>query len=281
MTTANSPARDRNWRRFLPLAIILGGLAAGYALGWQRYLSLSYLAESQEALQQTVAANRPVAMAAFGVLYTLAVAFSFPAASVLTIFGGFLFGWLAGGLIVAIAATTGATLIFLAARSAFGGALIRRAGGAAAKLAEGFEENSFLYLLVLRLAPVFPFFVVNVAPALFNIGVRTYVAATLIGILPGTFTYAYLGQSIGGVLDAAKLSGQTPSIRDLVTPQLQIAFLLLALLALVPDHCAQDQETPKSHDDHAYPRYLRHRSRFRRAVCRRCRRRLWRFGRAD
>jgi uncharacterized membrane protein YdjX (TVP38/TMEM64 family) len=234
MTPGEQTNQHRTWWRFLPLALVLCGLAIGYSLGWQRYLSLTYLADSQEGLKQTVAQNRALAMVIFGIVYTLAVAFSFPAASVLTIFGGFLFGWLAGGLLVAIAATCGATLIFLAARSAFGETLIRRAGGAAARLAQGFRDNAFLYLLVLRLAPIFPFFVVNVAPALFNIKVRTYVAATLIGILPATFTYAYLGQSIQSVLDAAKLSGQTPSIKDLVTPQLQLAFLLLALLAFVP-----------------------------------------------
>jgi len=228
-----SPQRRSRWR-FAPLAVAVCGLAVGYALGWQEYLSLSYLADSQETLKQAVAANRGLAMAAFGLLYTLAVAFSFPAASALTIFGGFLFGWLAGGLIVAVAATLGATLIFLAARSAFGETLLRRADGAANKLAQGFQDNGFLYLLALRLAPIFPFFVVNVAPALFNISVRTYVAATLIGILPATFVYAYLGQSIESVLMAARQSGRTPSIADLVTPQLQLAFLLLALLALVP-----------------------------------------------
>ncbi len=244
--TQDQPSPQRlNWWRFAPLALVLCGLVAGYWLGWQRYLSLSYLAESRVALKQAVAANRALAMGAFGVLYTLAVAFSFPAASVLTIFGGFLFGWLAGGLVVAIAATLGATLIFLAARSAFGETLLRRAGGAAKKLAQGFQDNAFSYLLVLRLAPIFPFFVVNVAPALFNIGVRTYVAATLIGILPATFVYAYLGQSIESVLIAAQQSGTTPSIKDLVTPQLQLAFLLLALLALVPIIVRKMRGAPK------------------------------------
>lgn len=230
----NTDAERKGLLRFTPLVLVACGLTLGYALGWQRYLSLSYLAESQEMLKQSVAANPVAAMAAFGTLYTLAVAFSFPAASILTIFGGFLFGWFQGGLLVAIAATLGATLIFLAARSAFGAFLTRRVGGTAAKLARGFEENGFQYLLVLRLAPVFPFFIVNIAPALFNISVRTYVAATLIGILPATFVFAYLGEGIGSVLEVARQSGVEPSIKELVTPEIKIALGLLAGMALLP-----------------------------------------------
>jgi hypothetical protein len=94
----------------------------------------------------------------FVVAYALAVAFSFPAASILTIFAGFLFGWLLGGALTAIAATTGAAAVFLAAKSAFGDVLRKRAGPFAAKLADGFAKDAFGYLFVLRLAPVFPFF---------------------------------------------------------------------------------------------------------------------------
>ena len=230
---ARGPQRSR-WWRFAPLAIVLGGLTLGYALGLQRYLSLMFLAESQETLKATVEQNRALSLLFFGAVYALAVAFSFPAASILTVFAGFLFGCVAGGSVVAIAATLGATAIFLAARSAFGEGLTRKVGGKAAKLAAGFEKNAFGYLLSLRLAPVSPFFIVNIAPALFNIPLRTYVAATLLGILPGTFAYAYLGEGIGGVLETARQTGVAPSVKELLTPKIQIAFLALALIALLP-----------------------------------------------
>ena len=122
----------------------------------------------------------------------------------------------------------------MAARSAFGDMLRARVGGKAARLADGFEKNAFGYLLALRLAPVFPFFVVNIAPALFNVPLKTYVTATILGILPGTFAYAYLGEGLESVLDAARTSGLEPSLKDLLTPEITIAFAALALVALVP-----------------------------------------------
>jgi uncharacterized membrane protein YdjX (TVP38/TMEM64 family) len=224
----------RSLLRFLPAAVVIAGLAAGYAMGWHRYLSLEFLAASGGDLKSWVAANPVLAPLAFFLVYVLAVAFSFPAATVLTVFAGFLFGWLFAGVLVAFAATAGATLLFLAARSAFGSLLRKRVGGRVVGLARGFGEDAFGYLLVLRLAPVFPFFVVNIAPALFEVRLRTYVAATFIGILPATFAYTWLGQGVESVLAAAAARGREATLGDLVTPEITVAFLLLALVAAVP-----------------------------------------------
>lgn len=227
-------AGKTSWTRFLPIVVIVAGLGFGYAMGWHEFLSLEFLADSREMLKATVADNYLLSLAGFLVLYALAVAFSFPAASVLTIFAGFLFGWLVGGILVAFGATAGATAIFLAARSAFGDFLKDRVGGKVARLAEGFEKDAFSYLLVLRLAPVFPFFVINIAPALFNVPLRTYVVATFFGILPGTFAYAYLGEGVDSVLMAAREAGRDISIGDLVTTEITIAFAALATVAAIP-----------------------------------------------
>jgi uncharacterized membrane protein YdjX (TVP38/TMEM64 family) len=224
----------RSWIRFVPLAVIVVCLAAGYALGWQRYLTLDYLAASRLALKETVAANPVTAPLAFMGLYALVVALSIPAASILTIFAGFLFGWFAGGILVALAATAGATVLFLAARTAFGDFFRERAGDRVLRLAKGFEEDAFGYLLALRLAPVFPFFVVNIAPAFFHVRLRTYLAATFLGILPATFVYAYLGRSIDAVLTQAYQAGRPVGLADLVSPRVTVALLLLALIALLP-----------------------------------------------
>ncbi len=222
------------WRRFLPLGVIVAGLAFGYAMGWHTYLTLDFLAESREMLKAMVADHPVVAPALFVVAYALAVAFSFPAASILTIFAGFLFGWLFGGILVAFAATIGASAIFIAARSAFGDFLRDKVGARVRKLADGFEKDAFGYLLVLRLAPVFPFFVMNIAPALFNVPLRTYVTATFIGILPGTFAYAYLGSGIDSVIVSAEAAGRDVSLADIVTPQITLAFVALAVVAAIP-----------------------------------------------
>ncbi|WP_139112558.1 TVP38/TMEM64 family protein [Hoeflea olei] len=226
----SSPA----WRRFLPLAVIGAGLAAGYAFGLHDYLTLSALAEQREALNVFVADHRVASILGYFVIYTLAVAFAFPAASVLTIFAGFAFGWWIAAILTVFAATIGASAIFLAARSAFGDVLRKRAGPFAARLAEGFKKDAFSYLLVLRLAPVFPFLVINIAPAFCNISLKTYAAATFLGIIPGTLAYSWLGQGLDSVLAAADVDGREVAISDLVTPEIAIALLGLAIVAAIP-----------------------------------------------
>ncbi|WP_026479275.1 TVP38/TMEM64 family protein [Ahrensia sp. 13_GOM-1096m] len=222
------------WKRYLPVAVIVGGLGLGYAFGLNEYFSLSFLAEQREALSAYVEANYVRALLSFGALYAVATAFSFPAASILTIFGGFLFGWLVGGIVVAISATLGATVLFIAAKTAFGDFLKEKVGGRVKNLADGFEKNAFSYLIVLRIAPILPFFIMNIAPALFNVPLRSYVAGTFIGILPGVFAYAYLGQGVESVLIAAQESGQEASVADLVTTEITLAFAALAIVAVIP-----------------------------------------------
>ncbi|MFC6486665.1 TVP38/TMEM64 family protein [Nitratireductor sp. GCM10026969] len=225
--------RRTAWR-FAPLVVIMLALAATYALGWHRHLSISGLAESRAVLKAYVDLHPVLAPALFVLVYAAAVAISFPAASLLTVAGGFLFGWLVGGTLVIIAATTGATLLFLAARTALRGVLRARAGERISRLADGFEASAFGYLLILRLAPVFPFWLVNIAPAFFDVRVSTYVGATALGIMPGCFAYAYLGEGLESVLLAAAQSGQDLHFRELVTPELTLALFLLAALAAVP-----------------------------------------------
>ena len=225
---------SRRLLRLAPVGIVVLGLALGYAFGLQNYLSLGYLAEQRQALRAYVDANVIWSALLFTGVYILAVAFSFPAASILTIFGGFLFGWLLGGSLVAVGATIGASILFMATRSAFGSFLRHRVDGVVKKLADGFRENAFGYLFVIRLAPVFPFFVVNIAAALFDISLARFVAATFFGILPGTFAYAYLGQGVDSVMIAAQEAGRQAQISDLVTREITLAFFALAAVALIP-----------------------------------------------
>lgn len=228
----NAGHLNTHWR-LMPLAVIIGGLLLGYAMGWHHYLTLAFLAESRSALKSLVADNPVLAPLGFVTFYTLAVAFSFPAASILTIFGGFLFGWLFGGMLAILGATAGATAIFLAARTVCADFVRKRICGRADKLSEGFEKNAFGYLLALRIAPFIPFFMVNIAPALFHVRLSTYVAATFIGIMPGAFAYAWLGQGSDSVLLAARNAGEQVTVGDLVTPQITIAFIALALVAIL------------------------------------------------
>lgn len=221
----------RNWLRFAPIAIILAGLLLGYALGWQERLSLQSLAEDRGTLKQLVSDNPVLAPLTFVALYALAVAFSFPAAAMLTVISGFLFGWLTGAFYAITAATTGGTVLFLAARTAFGGYLRDRSGNVAARLAQDFERDAFSYILVLRLAPFIPFAVASVAPALFNVRLKTFVAATMLGALPGAFAYAWLGRGLDSVFIAALAAGKNVAVSDLITTEITVAFLTLTLVA--------------------------------------------------
>lgn len=211
--------------RWAPLAALGIGLVALYAFGLQHYLSLDALRRYQVSLSGLVTDHALAAIAVYVVVYVAAVAISFPGASFFTIAGGFMFGWASGMALAVLSATAGATLIFLIARTSMGETLTRRAGPRLSKLRQGFQENSFSYLLFLRLAPVFPFFLVNLAAALFGIRLASYLAATAIGILPGTFILAYFGDGLRTALDR---TGSPFSI------ELLVGLFLLAGLALVP-----------------------------------------------
>ena len=134
-----------------------------------------------------------LSLLAFVALYAAAVALSLPGGAVLTMAGGFLFGWLLGGIASILAATIGASIVFLIARSALGEFLAARAGPWLSRFRQGFQDDAFSYLLFLRLVPIFPFWLVNLAPGLLGVGFATYVATTFLGIIPGTFAFALAG----------------------------------------------------------------------------------------
>ncbi|MCP1198711.1 TVP38/TMEM64 family protein [Notoacmeibacter sp. MSK16QG-6] len=239
-------ASRKGLTRFIPIALIAAALALAYFLGLHRYISLSALADYRATLNGFVEQWPVLAPLGYGLIYALAVAISFPAASVLSIFGGFLFGWLLGGIVIAIGATLGATILFLAARGAMAGTLRQKLGGTADKFAKGFENDAFGYLLALRLAPIFPFFVINIAPAFFNVSLRTYVLATAIGILPGCFAYAWLGAGLDATLTSAAEAGREIGVGDLITTELLIAFGALSAVALLGTLVARHRRL-KSH----------------------------------
>ena len=218
------------FRRIVPLLIIVAGLILFFALGLQRYLSLEALHLHRQELAAWVQAHPWTAPLAYMFVYILVVAFSVPGATVMTMSGGFLFGAVAGTLYAVIGATTGATLLFLIAKTSLGDYLLARAGGNVGRMQRGFAEDALSYLLVLRLIPVFPFFLVNLAPAFFGVSLRVYVIATFFGIIPAGFVYALAGAGIGNVLDR----GGVLSAAGILTPQIIGALIGLALLALLP-----------------------------------------------
>ncbi|WP_425409655.1 TVP38/TMEM64 family protein [Hyphococcus sp.] len=217
--------------RALPIMVIAAALALFIALGFHRYFTLDVLRENREALQNWVDASPVRAMAIFVAVYASAVAISFPGASILTIFGGFLFGLWPGTPLIVIAATIGSTIIFLAAKSALGDFLSKRAGGLAKRMEQGFREGELSYMFILRLAPFFPFWGVNIAAGLLGVSLKNFLIGTALGIIPGSFVYA----SIGSAADAAFAAGEDITLQGvLFKPETLIPIIGLIILALIP-----------------------------------------------
>jgi uncharacterized membrane protein YdjX (TVP38/TMEM64 family) len=222
--------REPAVRRWLPLLALAAGVTAFFALGLDRYLGYAALVENHHRLAAEVARLGPVALVAYVALYVVVAALSVPGAAVLTVAGGFFFGWVEGGFAALLGATGGATLIFLVARTSLGDPLLRRAGPFLRRLEVGFRANAASYLLVLRLVPLFPFWLVNLVPAFLGVPLWVFVLYSFIGMLPGTFVYAGLGQGLSEVIE----SGQKPDLGILFEAHVLGPLVGLAVLALLP-----------------------------------------------
>lgn len=232
-------------RRWLPLATLIALIVAAYVLSLNREISFDLLIRNHAAIDQFIAAHAVAAVAGYIAVYIAVVSLSLPGGAALTVVGGFLFGPLLGSVAACLGALAGATVIFLIARSAAGEFLTRRAGPFAARLSEGFRANAFNYLLFLRLVP-FPFWLVNLAPALFGVRLATFVAATAIGIIPATVTFAIFGAGLDSVIAAQEFQYKTClaaggtecgvdfDLSHVLTPTLLGALAALGVLALVP-----------------------------------------------
>jgi uncharacterized membrane protein YdjX (TVP38/TMEM64 family) len=228
---AGGPPQARfSLARLWPLAALALAIVAVIVLDLDRFVTFNALRQHREALTAFVADHTALAALTFVVVYAAAIALSVPGGAVLTIAGGFMFGSLLGTGLVVIAATLGATLVFLIAKTALGDPLRAKAGPFLKRMEAGFQEDALNYLLVLRLIPLFPFWIVNLVPAFLGVPLRTYVLGTFVGIIPGSFVFASVGAGLGSVLD----SGQEFSPASVLTPQIVIALIGLAALALLP-----------------------------------------------
>ena len=215
-------------KRLLPF-FLMAGLTLFFLFDGDELLSFSQLAENYTSLKAFVDGQLATALVVFGLAYILSVALSLPVASLLTLAGGALFGWTAAAVITC-AATIGATVVFIAARTVLNEFFVKRTKGFMTKLEAGFQKNAFSYLLALRLIPIFPFWVVNIVPALLGMRVNQYMLATFIGITPGTLIYVWVAKSIEILLSR----GQTPDLSELSKPAIIVPLFALGLLSLIP-----------------------------------------------
>jgi uncharacterized membrane protein YdjX (TVP38/TMEM64 family) len=190
--------------------------------------SLDTLRAHHGAMLAWVGTNRFFASVVYASTYVVVVAFSIPGATILTLAGGFLFGATFGALLAAVGATVGAATVFLFAQFLFGRGVADRLAARYPSLVDGIRENSWSYLLVLRLVPLFPFALVNLAPAFIGVRLSTYVITTFFGILPGTVIYALFGSGLGSVLE----KGGSISLGSIVSPPIMLGLIGLGMLSL-------------------------------------------------
>lgn len=215
-------------RRLLPLIplvlLVLGGIWLTGGIGWPT------LARNQAWLLAWVAAHRLTAAALFVLSYVLTTALALPHAALLTVVGGLLFGPVAGTVLTVSGATTGGVILLLVLRSAFGNTLARQRQRIPASMQLRLKRDGFSYLLALRLVPLFPFWLVNLAVAVAGIRLAVFVPATLLGIAPASFVLGSIGAGLGGVL----AQGREPDLSVLVSPRILLPLLGLAALSLLP-----------------------------------------------
>lgn len=218
------------WRRLLPLGLLLLLAALAFAFDLHHYLSFETLETHQQVLEATVEEQPVLTAAGFVLSYAAAVALSLPGAVFMTIAGGFLFGIWVGGLLSIAGATSGAVVVFLIAKTSLGETLCARAGPWLERMRQGFNENALSYLFVLRLIPLFPFWIVNIVPALLGMRLGPYTLVTFFGIMPGGLVYASVGNGLGAVIAA----GDEPDLGIILEPAVLGPLIGLAALALLP-----------------------------------------------
>jgi uncharacterized membrane protein YdjX (TVP38/TMEM64 family) len=214
----------------LAIAGILCAAVASLALGLDLQMALELLRQHHNGLLGFVAGAPVLSSIVFMVIYAAAVAISVPGVALLTVVGGYLFGWFHGTALVLIAATVGASAVFLLTRSACGDRLRLRAGPAVQRFADGFRRNALSYGFVLNVVPFFPYALIIVVPALCGVPLPTFVAGMFLGLVPGTFLFAGLGDGLDRVL----ASGVPLHPASFITPEIVLSLCGLAALALLP-----------------------------------------------
>ena len=216
-------------KRLVPIALLLGCLGIAFSLDIHHYFNIEFLKQNRDTLLGWQEQNFTLSAIVFVAVYGIATAISLPGAIWITLFSGFLFGTFSGGLLVLLGATSGATVIFLAARYAFADFFHAKLGDNIRRMEQGIKENAFSYLLVLRFIPLFPFWLVNLVPAFLGVSLRVYVISTFIGIIPGTFVYASLGSGLGKIID----DGGVPDLGAIWKPEFLVPLIGLSVLALL------------------------------------------------
>lgn len=229
---SNGASGKSGMARYLPL-IVIATVALIGAVILRDYLNFDVLRDNREALLAFRDANYVLMVVVFVAVYMTIVAFSLPGATIATLTGGFLFGTALGTVINITGATSGAVLIFLAARMGLGEKLKERmdaSAGLVARIKKGIDENQWSMLFFIRLVPAVPFFVANLIPAFVGVPLYRFAISTFLGIIPGSLVYTSVGAGLGEVF----ATGETPDLGIIFEPHILLPILGLCLLSVLP-----------------------------------------------
>jgi uncharacterized membrane protein YdjX (TVP38/TMEM64 family) len=215
--------RSPSWGRWALAAALILSVVAFYATGLNQYFSWDFIRGHVDSLKAWVSDNISAAILICFVVYVAVTALSLPAAAILSLLVGALFGVWIGTCLVNLAATLGATLAFLSSRYLFRDWVQRRFGQRLEPLNRGVEKDGAYYLFTLRLVPIFPFFLINLGMGLTRMPVRTFAGISLLGMLPGTVLYVFAGQELSRI----------ESPRDILSPGILVALALLGIFPLL------------------------------------------------
>jgi uncharacterized membrane protein YdjX (TVP38/TMEM64 family) len=210
--------------KIMILIIIALLVALFFSFGLGRYLTLTSLKANRTTLVELYESHRFAMAAVFIVVYIVQTVLSLPGAGILSLTAGAVFGVLWGVMYVSIGATSGAILAFLISRYLFRDVIQKRLGPRLETMNREIEHSGLHYLLFLRLVPIFPFFLINLAAGLTKIPLRTFFLGTMIGMIPGNFVFCNAGASLATI---TKMS-------DIAAPRVLGSFVLLGLFALIP-----------------------------------------------
>jgi len=211
-----------NRKKWLLVLVVLGLVAAFWALGLGRYFTLAYVKGAQADFAALYAAQPLGVMAAYFAVYVVVTALSFPGAAILTLLGGAVFGLVLGTVVVSFASTLGATLAMLFARYVLRDSIKARFGTRLADIDKGIEREGAFYLFTLRLVPVFPFFLINLLMGLTRMKAATFYVVSQLGMLAGTAVYVNAGTQLGRI----------DSLQGILSPGLLLSFVLLGVFPL-------------------------------------------------
>ena len=217
--------------KVIPIFVMVITVIGIFIMGFDSYLSLEALRDNRDLIVDWHQNHQLTTVVLFVLTYTLVVALSLPGAIWMTLAGGFIFGTLQATIYVVVSATLGASIVFVLAKFCMADFFKAKTGKALEKLEAGFKSHALSYILFLRLVPIFPFWLVNLAPALLGVPVQTFIIGTAVGIIPGTAIFCWVGSGLGVALDA----GDTlDPLETLLRPEIISPIVGFSILSLIP-----------------------------------------------